>query len=112
MAEAERAMPSDDGCAGLEALGHGDAEVMIRMSGCPNNCSRPRSAEIGIVGAGADRYELYTGGDYNGTRLMRTGGGEAARGRIARHYWPFARSVERGPAGRRAVWRLVAPRRR
>ena len=39
------------------------------MSGCPNNCSRPRTAEIGIVGSGADRYILYTGGDYLGTRL-------------------------------------------
>ncbi len=67
MAEAERGMP--EVMAGIEALGHGDADVIIRMSGCPNNCSRPRSAEIGIVGAGADRYELYTGGDYNGTRL-------------------------------------------
>ena len=32
--------------------GHGDADITIRMSGCPNNCSRPRSAEIGIVGWG------------------------------------------------------------
>ncbi len=67
MAEAERGMPAI--MEGIEALGHGDAEVIIRMSGCPNNCSRPRSAEIGIIGAGADRYELSTGGDYNGTRL-------------------------------------------
>jgi sulfite reductase (ferredoxin) len=67
IAEAERAMPGM--MDALEKMGHGDAEVIIRMSGCPNNCSRPRSAEIGIVGAGADRYELYTGGEYNGTRL-------------------------------------------
>ena len=67
MAEAERGMPEI--MAGLEALGHGDADVIIRVSGCPNNCSRPRSAEVGIIGAGADRYELYTGGEYNGTRL-------------------------------------------
>jgi sulfite reductase beta subunit-like hemoprotein len=67
MAEAERGIPEI--MAGLESLGHGDADVIIRVSGCPNNCSRPRSAEVGIVGAGADRYELYTGGEYNGTRL-------------------------------------------
>lgn len=67
MAESERGMPAI--MEGIEALGHGDADVIIRMSGCPNNCSRPRSAEIGIIGAGADRYELYTGGEYNGTRL-------------------------------------------
>lgn len=67
MAEAERAMPGF--IEGLEAAGHGDADVMIRMSGCPNNCSRPRSAEIGIVGFGADQYQVYAGGCFLGTRL-------------------------------------------
>ncbi|MFA6242535.1 MAG: NADPH-dependent assimilatory sulfite reductase hemoprotein subunit [Candidatus Hydrogenedentales bacterium] len=67
MAEAERAIP--DVMKGIEEAGHGDVDVIIRMSGCPNNCSRPRSAEIGIIGAGADRYQLYVGGAHNGTRL-------------------------------------------
>jgi sulfite reductase beta subunit-like hemoprotein len=67
MSEAERAMPGI--MEGLEAAGHGDADVLIRISGCPNNCSRPRSAEIGIVGSGADRHVLYVGGCYNGTRF-------------------------------------------
>lgn len=67
LAESERAMPGI--MHDIEAAGHGDADVIIRMSGCPNNCSRPRSAEIGIVGSGSDRYVIYTGGDYNGTRL-------------------------------------------
>jgi sulfite reductase beta subunit-like hemoprotein len=67
LAEAERIMPTF--MKALEDGGHGDADVLIRMSGCPNNCSRPRSAEIGVVGSGADRYHLYIGGDYMGTRL-------------------------------------------
>ncbi len=67
MAESERVMP-ELGKA-LEAAGHGDADITLRMSGCPNNCSRPRTAEIGIIGSGADRYLVYVGGDYNGTRL-------------------------------------------
>jgi sulfite reductase (ferredoxin) len=67
MAEAERAMPGF--IEGLEAAGHGGADVMIRMSGCPNNCSRPRSAEIGIVGFGADQYQVYAGGCFLGSRL-------------------------------------------
>ncbi|GMW02853.1 MAG: putative sulfite reductase [ferredoxin] [Candidatus Hydrogenedentota bacterium] len=67
MSEAERALPGV--IAAVEEAGHGDADVMIRMSGCPNNCSRPRTAEIGIVGFGANQYVLYTGGDFNGTRL-------------------------------------------
>ncbi len=67
LAEAERAMPNI--IEKIEAAGHADADVIIRMSGCPNNCSRPRSAELGIVGSGSDRYVIYTGGDYLGTRL-------------------------------------------
>ena len=67
LAEAERAMPHV--IEKIEAAGHGDADTIIRMSGCPNNCSRPRSAEIGIIGSGSDRYIIYTGGDYMGTRL-------------------------------------------
>ncbi|MCL4692659.1 MAG: hypothetical protein KJ060_09140, partial [Candidatus Hydrogenedentes bacterium] len=67
LAEAERAMPSV--IEKIEAAGHADADVIIRMSGCPNNCSRPRTAELGIVGSGADRYIIYAGGDYMGTRL-------------------------------------------
>ncbi|MBI4557718.1 MAG: NADPH-dependent assimilatory sulfite reductase hemoprotein subunit [Candidatus Hydrogenedentes bacterium] len=67
MSESERALPGV--IKAIEAAGHGDADAIIRMSGCPNNCSRPRSAEIGIVGNGTDRYHLYIGGDYLGTRL-------------------------------------------
>lgn len=67
LTEAERIFP--DVIAGIEAAGHGDEDVVIRMSGCPNNCSRPRTAEIGLVGCGSDRYMLYVGGDRLGRRL-------------------------------------------
>lgn len=67
MSESERAMPGI--MEAIEAGGHGDADVLIRMSGCPNSCSRPVSAEIGIIGRGRDQYQLLTGGDYLGTRL-------------------------------------------
>ncbi|MDX9974384.1 MAG: NADPH-dependent assimilatory sulfite reductase hemoprotein subunit [FCB group bacterium] len=67
MSEAERALPGI--IKSIEEAGHGDANVIIRMSGCPNNCSRPRSAELGLIGNGTDRYHVYTGGDPLGTRL-------------------------------------------
>ncbi|MBI5095048.1 MAG: NADPH-dependent assimilatory sulfite reductase hemoprotein subunit [Candidatus Hydrogenedentes bacterium] len=70
MSEAERALP--DVMKAIEDAGHGDADVTIRMSGCPNNCSRPRTAEIGIVGWGTDRYQLYVAGHHLGTRLNAT----------------------------------------
>lgn len=65
--EAERAMP--DVMEGLEKAGHGDANVIIRMTGCPNGCARSSSSEIGLIGKGPDRYVLTVAGDYNGTRV-------------------------------------------
>jgi len=41
------------------------------MTGCPNGCSRPYLAEIGIVGKAPNKYQLYLGARYNGTRLNR-----------------------------------------
>ena len=69
LAEAERALPGviDE----LEKLGFGNEKVSIRMSGCPNSCSRPPVAEIGIIGMSANKYNIYTGGDFEGTRLNK-----------------------------------------
>jgi sulfite reductase (NADPH) hemoprotein beta-component len=39
------------------------------MTGCPNGCGRPYIAEIGFVGKSEGHYNLYLGGNFNGTRL-------------------------------------------
>lgn len=44
-------------------------EMVIRMTGCPNGCGRPYLAEIGFVGKSEGHYNLYLGGNFNGTRL-------------------------------------------
>jgi sulfite reductase (ferredoxin) len=67
LAEAERALPGL--MEEIEKLGHADAEVTIRMTGCPNSCARPETAEIGIIGRGPNKYNLYAGGDPLGTRM-------------------------------------------
>ena len=36
----------------IENAGLGDTDVVIRIAGCPNGCSRPATAEIGIIGYG------------------------------------------------------------
>jgi sulfite reductase (NADPH) hemoprotein beta-component len=46
-------------------------EIIIRMTGCPNGCGRPYAAEIAFVGTAPGRYNLYLGGDHEGTRLNR-----------------------------------------
>ncbi|MDQ7761016.1 assimilatory sulfite reductase (NADPH) hemoprotein subunit [Xanthomonas sontii] len=71
MAEAERYLPAF--AAQLQPLlaRHGlqDAPILLRLSGCPNGCSRPYLAEIALVGKAPGRYNLMLGGDHRGQRL-------------------------------------------
>jgi len=65
--EAERRLP--DVISQLEAAGLGEERVTIRMSGCPNSCSRPPVAELGLIGKSVNGYNLHVGGSPNGSRL-------------------------------------------
>ncbi len=67
MTDAENVLPSYIGA--LEQAGLGDVDVVIRMTGCPNNCARPPSAEIGIYGYGKNDHVVLVGGSRNGDRL-------------------------------------------
>jgi sulfite reductase (ferredoxin) len=71
LAEAERVLPDLLSSVRFEMalLGMGAEAVHVRMTGCPNGCSRPYSTEVGIVGRGKDHYTIYLGGDADGTRL-------------------------------------------
>jgi sulfite reductase (NADPH) hemoprotein beta-component len=73
LAEAQRYLPDLIGKIEPLLAGHGLGEenIIIRMTGCPNGCGRPYVAEIGFVGTAAGRYNLYLGGDHEGTRLNR-----------------------------------------
>lgn len=46
-------------------------KIIIRMTGCPNGCARPFNAEMGFVGTAPGRYNMYLGGDHEGTRLNK-----------------------------------------
>ena len=71
LAESERYLP--DLLTELEGslARHGlqEEEITIRMTGCPNGCARPYVAEIALVGRGPERYNLYLGGAFDGSRL-------------------------------------------
>jgi sulfite reductase (ferredoxin) len=41
------------------------------MTGCPNGCSRPYAAELGIVGRSKRGYDIFLGGSPAGDRLAR-----------------------------------------
>lgn len=45
--------------------------ITLRMTGCPNGCSRPFIAEIGLTGRAPGKYNLYLGGGFHGQRLNR-----------------------------------------
>lgn len=70
-AEAERYLPSLVTRIEQILQQHGlfKEEIVIRMTGCPNGCGRPYLAEIGFVGKSEGHYNLYLGGNFNGTRL-------------------------------------------
>jgi sulfite reductase (ferredoxin) len=70
--ESERVMPQviRDIHALLSRLGLHDGPVPhVRMTGCPNGCARPYTAEIGLVGRSLNSYTIYLGGSSLGNRL-------------------------------------------
>jgi sulfite reductase (ferredoxin) len=69
--EAERVLPAilDDLHSEMKDAGIGDDAISVRVTGCPNGCARPYTAEIGIVGRSVDLYALYLGASHLGTRL-------------------------------------------
>jgi len=71
MAEAERYLPDFNARLQplLERHGLAEAPIVLRISGCPNGCSRPYLAEIALVGKAPGRYNLMLGGDHRGQRL-------------------------------------------
>ncbi|KQU05378.1 sulfite reductase [Methylobacterium sp. Leaf469] len=84
LAESERYLP--DLMTELETslASHGlqDDEITIRMTGCPNGCARPFIAEIGLVGRGPERYHLYLGAAFDGSRLGKLYGEDVTASEI------------------------------
>src|SRR5207245_8192267 len=66
----------------LEANGLANEPITIRMSGCPNGCSRPYVAEIALTGRAPGKYNLYLGGGFHGERLNRLVGENIGEERI------------------------------
>lgn len=71
LAEAERALPRvlDELEATLRRLGIDDTPFTVRMTGCPNGCARPYSADLAFVGRSLGKYGIHIGGNLEGTRL-------------------------------------------
>jgi sulfite reductase (ferredoxin) len=72
VAESERAIPEvlERFEAELTALGLRDEALTIRMTGCPNGCARPYTADIAFVGRSLGLYNVYVGGGLGGDRVV------------------------------------------
>jgi sulfite reductase (ferredoxin) len=72
VAESERVIPAilDQFEAELDSLGLRNAPLTIRMTGCPNGCARPYSADLAFVGRSLGLYNVYVGGGLAGDRLV------------------------------------------
>jgi sulfite reductase (NADPH) hemoprotein beta-component len=73
MAESERMLPGfltrlD---AVMEKVGLGNEPITVRVTGCPNGCSRPYISEIALVGKSLGHYNLYLGASFAGQRLNK-----------------------------------------
>jgi sulfite reductase (NADPH) hemoprotein beta-component len=97
MAESERYLPDlitriDDI---LAANGLLEEPITLRMSGCPNGCSRPYIAEIALTGRAPGKYNLYLGGGFHGQRLnkmyLENAGEEAILGALDKVFSHFAK---------------------
>lgn len=71
ISEAERALPGviDWFEELLAELNIPDEAISVRMTGCPNGCARPYVAEIAFVGRSLNKYTIFLGGSFVGTRL-------------------------------------------
>ncbi|HEX6487578.1 MAG TPA: NADPH-dependent assimilatory sulfite reductase hemoprotein subunit [Candidatus Dormibacteraeota bacterium] len=71
VAESERAMPTliRQLADLVDEIGLADEPISWRMTGCPNGCARPYLGDVGFVGTTLGKYDVYLGGDPEGTRL-------------------------------------------
>ncbi|MEX2371762.1 MAG: NADPH-dependent assimilatory sulfite reductase hemoprotein subunit [Bacteroidales bacterium] len=72
-AEAERYLPGLIDKIDKITLANGieKDEISLRMTGCTNGCARPYNAEIAFVGRAPGVYNMYLGGNREGSRLNR-----------------------------------------
>jgi sulfite reductase beta subunit-like hemoprotein len=71
VAESERLLPAV--LAELEqeftALGIDQTPLTVRMTGCPNGCARPYTADLAFVGRSLGLYHIYVGGGLAADRV-------------------------------------------
>src|SRR5207237_629188 len=98
LAEAERALPDviSELERELETLGVADAALTVRMTGCPNGCARPYTADLAFVGRSLNKYAVFVGGSMLGTRLGTQYADPVRRNAIEHKRRPYRRGDLKG----------------
>ena len=73
LGEAERVLPQFVELLdkSLADAGIGGSAIRMNMTGCPNGCARPYTAELGVVGRTKTNYDVYVGGAVGGERMAQ-----------------------------------------
>jgi len=100
MTHAEHAIPGLAEAA--EAAGVADVDAVVRMAGCPNHCSRPPSAEIGITGYGKNAHMIWVGASRSGDRLAKVLYAKLGSEQLAPVIVGLLRAIKTRAAGRSA----------
>ena len=110
LAESERVLPdlSSDRTGARGGRAREEDAISIRITGCPNGCARPYLAEIGFVGKAPNKYALYLGANYNGTRLNRLVSPSTTIDDAVKLLAPIIKRYCRGARRRGRVRRLTA----
>jgi sulfite reductase (ferredoxin) len=109
LGEAERVLPDvvDRIEKVLADTGNTGLPLRLNMTGCPNGCSRPYAAELGIVGRTKKNYDIFVGGSPAGDRLARLLRADVALTDVPELLQPlleaFARSCDQDSFGNWAV---------
>ena len=112
LGEAERVLPSlvDELEKAMSDGGLQDVPIRVNMTGCPNGCARPYTAEIGIVGRTKKTYDVYVGGSASGDRLASLVRADVPLDQVAAVVAPLFTQYARAP-GAGLVRRLGRRRR-
>lgn len=71
------------------------APMSLRMTGCPNGCARPYTADLAFVGRSLDLYQVYVGGRGQGDRLADLFAGEVPSSQLVATVTPLLRRWSR-----------------
>ncbi len=88
----------EDALARLGLDGEG-LKMTVRMTGCPNGCARPYTADVGLVGRGPETYDIYVGGHLAGDRLADLWAEKVPAGELVASLEPLLEAWQRERRG-------------